>query len=157
MVFLPWTGIQEAYMEAAEGNQSEGIILMYKALGVIFFCAMIPVLFLFLASFKTAVPVSFSALLIVIALILQGAAYLHYPMVNLTKAAGALFIIVGISLVRSVHAAVRIDPYIFTQWYSALSVLLQEEGIKIVSVQMPTSVFSSNRALQLPVLPLPRM
>lgn len=51
-----------------------------------------------------------------IALIIQGTAYLN-PMVSLTKTAGALFIIVGVLL-----------------FYSATAVLLQEEGVKIVSV-----------------------
>lgn len=123
MVFIPWTGIKEAYAMEAEGNELMTIILLYKAVGILFFGAMIPVFLLFLASLRTAVPVAFSAFLIVIAAIIQGAVYLNYPMVSAQKAAGALFIIVGISL-----------------WYSALAVILNEEGIRI-----------------LPVFPLPRL
>jgi len=98
MVFLPWTGIQAAYLESA-ASPVEGLLALNKALGIVFFGAMIPVFILFLASFKTAVPISFAALCIVVALILQGSAYIHYPMVNLTKACGALFIIIGVVLV----------------------------------------------------------
>lgn len=123
MVFIPWTGIKAAYAEEAGGDPLLTVILLYKAVGIIFFAAMIPVFLLFLASFRTAVPVAFSAFLIVIAAIIQGAVYLHYPMISAQKASGALFIIVGVSL-----------------FYSALAVLLNEEGIKL-----------------LPVLPLPRL
>jgi succinate-acetate transporter protein len=94
LVFLPWTGIEAAYAESPAD-----LAMLNKALGILFFAAMIPVFVLFLASFKTAVPISVSALLIVIALILQGSAYLSYPMFNLTKACGALFIVVGVLLV----------------------------------------------------------
>jgi hypothetical protein len=123
MLFLPWTGIQGAYLEAANGSVLGGTVLTYQATGILLFGAMIPVFGLFLTSFRTAIPVASSALLIVIAAIIQGAVYLNYPMMAAQKAAGALSIIVGISL-----------------WYSALSVLLTEEGIKI-----------------LPVFPLPRV
>ncbi|UZJ55398.1 hypothetical protein CBS101457_004718 [Exobasidium rhododendri] len=116
LVFLPWTGIQAAYIESAT-SATEGALALNKALGIIFLCAMIPIFLVFLASFKTAIPTSFSALLIVLALILQGSAYLNYPMVSVSKAAGALAIVVGILLM-----------------YSALAVLLQEEGIKFLPV-----------------------
>ena len=120
LIFLPWTGIQAAYAESPET-----ILELSKAIGILFFIAMIPVFIIFMASLKTAVPVSFAALLIVIALIVQGAAYLDplNPDLARTKTCGALFIIVGVVL-----------------WFSALAVILQEEGIKI-----------------LPVMPLPRM
>lgn len=94
IVFLPWTGIEAAYSMSAED-----LAMLNKALGIVFFAAMIPVFVLFLASFKTAVPISLSALFIVIALILQGSAYLNFPMANLSKGCGALFIIVGVLLV----------------------------------------------------------
>jgi succinate-acetate transporter protein len=116
LVFLPWTGIQEAYLSEAT-SQAEGLLALNKALGILFLCAMIPIFLLFLASFKTAVPISFAAICIVVALILQGTAYLHSPMVTLTKACGALFIVIGIVL-----------------WYSATAVLLQEEGVKILPI-----------------------
>lgn len=95
MIFIPWTGIKAAYAEEAGGNELMTIVLLYKATGILFFGAMIPVFLLFLASLRTAVPVAFSAFLIVIAAIVQGAVYLNYPMINAQKAAGALFIIVG--------------------------------------------------------------
>ncbi|PWN92782.1 hypothetical protein FA10DRAFT_235938 [Acaromyces ingoldii] len=116
LVFLPWTGIQQAYLEEANGDVVMGLAELNKAVAFLFFGAMIPVFGLLLASFKTAIPLSISALLIVIALIIQGTAYLN-PMVSLTKTAGALFIIVGILL-----------------FYSATAVLLQEEGVKILPV-----------------------
>jgi succinate-acetate transporter protein len=123
MVFLPWVGIEAAYAEGAT-SELEGITALYKALGIFFFCAMIPVFIIFLASFKTAIPVSFAAFCIVVAFILQGSYYLKFPSeAHLMTGAGALAIMVGVTL-----------------WYAALSVLLAEEGIKI-----------------LPVLPLPRM
>lgn len=84
----------EAYAESATT-----LAELNKALGILFLMAMIPVFVIFIASFKTAVPLSLAALLIVIALILQGAAYLKYPMIGLTKACGALFIVVGVLLV----------------------------------------------------------
>lgn len=99
-MYIPWTGIQLAYVEAAEGDLLLARVMLYKATGIIFFGAMIPIFFLFLASFKTAVPVSSAALIITVALIVQGVAFIHYPMVDATKACGALFIMVGVTLVR---------------------------------------------------------
>ena len=118
MVFLPWTGIQAAYAEEAT-SPLMAIVELYKALGIVFFIAAIPgalcgrhgiravcadpgpsaVFIIFLASFKTAVPISVAALVIVVALFIQGAAYLDYPNVDLTKACGGLFIAIGVILV----------------------------------------------------------
>ncbi|PWN92623.1 hypothetical protein FA10DRAFT_270268 [Acaromyces ingoldii] len=119
LAFLPWTGIQAAYIGNAASVQ-EGMLDLLKALSLFFFCAMIPVFFIFLASFKTAVPVAGGALLIVVSLILNGANYIHYPMLELQKGCGALFIVVGIVL-----------------WYTALAVLNQEEGIKVPVFALP--------------------
>ena len=91
--------------------------LLPQALQVVFLVAFVPVFAVFVSSFKTAAPVSFSALLIVIALFLLGAAFKDFPRESLQTAAGALFIVVGVSL-----------------FYSATSVLLAEEGIKFLPV-----------------------
>jgi len=123
LVFLPWTGIQAAYIETSimeGGTQEEGVLALYKALGIVFLIAMIPVFAVWAASFKTAFPVSGGALLIVIALILQGVNLLEYPHMALQKASGALFIVVGVVL-----------------WYSALSTMLQEEGINVPYFPLP--------------------
>lgn len=60
------------------GTMEEGVLALYKALGIVFLIAMIPVFAVWAASFKTAFPVSGGALLIVIALILQGVNLLEY-------------------------------------------------------------------------------
>ncbi|UZJ53631.1 hypothetical protein CBS101457_002951 [Exobasidium rhododendri] len=122
IVFLPWAGIPAAYAAQASSPE-EAMIDLYKALGIVLFASSVPSFILFLASFKTAVPISVAALCIVTALLLQGSAYISFPLVAVTKASGALLIIIGAVL-----------------WFSAISVLLQEEGIMI-----------------LPVMPLPRM
>ncbi|PWN43946.1 hypothetical protein IE81DRAFT_321862 [Ceraceosorus guamensis] len=122
LVNLPWTGIQAAYVMEAEGNIPLGTKELYNALAVVFICSFVPVFIIFLASFKTAAPVSSAALFIVIALIVLGVGFKEFPAINLMKTGGALFILVGVTL-----------------FYSAASVLLAEEGVKI-----------------LPVLPLPR-
>lgn len=85
---------------------------------------MIPVFIVFLAAFKTAVPLAGGALMIVIAIILQGVNYLHYPMLELQKACGGLFIVVGATL-----------------FYVAVAVMNQEEEIMVVRMTclMPTS------------------
>ncbi|PWN87209.1 hypothetical protein FA10DRAFT_198096 [Acaromyces ingoldii] len=116
IAFLPWTGIQAAYIGKA-ASLEEGILDLYKALSLLFFCAMIPVFLVFLASFKTAMPIAGGALMIVIAVILQGTNYLHYPMLELQKGCGALFFIVGIVL-----------------WYLAVAIMNQEEGVPVVSL-----------------------
>lgn len=129
-------------------------------LGVFFFAAMVPILLLFLASMRTSIPVSSAAFFIVIALILEGAQLLEYPRLPLQKASGAFCILVGILL-----------------WYSALAVMLAEEGLKIVSTRMRPSglpvardekghhfltslagfAFALHTLVQLPVFPLPRV
>lgn len=128
LVYLPWTGIQNAYIlpaiEAANGNKEVGLAMgalaLYKAVGILFLAAMIPVFLVFVASLRTAVPVASGAFIIVIGLILQGVGYLHYPMENLTKAGGALFIVVGVIL-----------------WYAAVAVLMQEEGVNLPVFALP--------------------
>ena len=98
----------------------EGVLALYKALGLLFFVAMIPVFLVFLASFKTAIPIAGGAMMITIALILNGVNYIEYPMVNLQKGCGALFLIVGIFL-----------------WYMAMAVMNQEEGIPVPIFALP--------------------
>lgn len=91
---------------------------------VLWLIAMIPIFVLFLGSMRTAVPISFATLLLIIAFILQGVNLLYNGgMSGIQYASGAFFIIGGIFF-----------------WYTAVAVLLQEEGVKI-----------------LPVFPLPRV
>ncbi len=127
-IFLPWTGIQEAYIvpaiTAAGGNQQVGFAMgalaLQKAVGIVFFAAMIPVFLIFLASLRTAVPVAFGSFLIVIATILSGVEGLKYPNENLAKASGALYVIIGGLLM-----------------YSAMAVLMQEEGVPVPVFALP--------------------
>lgn len=126
--FVPWTGIQSAYIgaaiEAANGNMEVGLqtgaLALYKATGIVFFAAMIPVFIIFLAALRTAVPLAGGALLIVIGIILQGSAFLQYPSPTLVKADGAINIVIGCTL-----------------WYSAVAVMLQEEGVNLPVFALP--------------------
>lgn len=128
LVFLPWTGIQEAYIEAgikaAGGNQQQGLLLgvvsLQHALGIAFFAAMIPVFLIFLASFKTSLPIANGAFLITVALILIGAQGLKYPQPTLLKAAGGINCVIGGIL-----------------FYSAMAVLMQEEGVNVPVFALP--------------------
>lgn len=123
LLFLPWTGIQASYVYGA-ANPLAGVEELYKAFAMVYFISLIPIFLIFLASFRTSGPTSGASLSIVIALALLGAGYIKgAPQETLLKASGAFFIIVGISL-----------------FYAALSVMLAEEGLKI-----------------LPVFPLPRV
>ncbi|KAJ9475850.1 hypothetical protein PHBOTO_005936 [Pseudozyma hubeiensis] len=122
-LFLPWTGIQATYLTGA-ANQAAGVEEFYKAAAMVFFIALIPIFLVFLASLRTSGPSAGAALFIVIALGCLGGGYIGgAPNVAVLKASGAFFILVGILL-----------------FYSALSVMLAEEGLKI-----------------LPVFPLPRL
>lgn len=123
LLFLPWTGIQGTYVLGA-ANQLEGVAEFYKAAGLVFFVALIPIFLIFLASLRTSAPLAGAALLIVVALGCLGGGYIGgAPNLVILKTAGALFIIVGIGL-----------------FYAATSVMLAEEGLKV-----------------LPVFPLPRL
>lgn len=84
---------------------------------------MVPLFVLFLGSLRTAVPISVAILFIILAFILQGVNLLYNQNHGIQYASGAFYIIGGIFF-----------------WYTALAVLLQEEGVKI-----------------LPVFPLPRV
>lgn len=122
-LFLPWTGIQSAYVLGA-ANKLEGVEEFYKASAMVFFISLIPIFLIFLASFRTSGPVAGAALMIVIALGCLGGTYIHgAPNETIAKASGAFFIATAVSL-----------------FYAALSVMLAEEGCKI-----------------LPVFPLPRL
>lgn len=122
-LFLPWTGIQATYVLGA-ATQAEGVAEFYKASAMVFFIALIPIFLIFLASLRTSGPIAGAALTIVAALGCLGGAYISgTPDFVIMKASGALFIIIGVML-----------------FYAALSVMLAEEGLKI-----------------LPVFPLPRI
>lgn len=123
LLFLPWTGIQSAYLGGA-ANQLAGLKEYYQAAAIVYFVSLIPLFLIFVASFRTSGPVSGATLSIVIALALVGSAYVHgSPNFTLMKASGAFFIMTGITL-----------------FYTALAVMLAEEGWKV-----------------LPVFPLPRV
>lgn len=117
MLFLPWSGIQMAYISEANGEISSGVILLYKAVGIVFFVAIIPLFLILIGSFRTAAPIAAALFTIIIALIVQGSVYLNYPMQNAQIATGALFLVVGICM-----------------WYLALAVMLNEEGISLLPV-----------------------
>ncbi|PWY97945.1 hypothetical protein BCV70DRAFT_194577 [Testicularia cyperi] len=117
LLFLPWTGIQSAYLTGAD-NQLLGLEEYYKAAAMVYFISLIPIFLIFLASFRTSIPVANAALFIVVALALLGAGYIQgTPKESLLKASGAFFIIVGITL-----------------FYSALSVMLAEENFQVLPV-----------------------
>lgn len=119
VAFLPWAGVQSAYLSSASSLE-EGVLELYKALSFVFFVALIPVFIVFLAAFKTAVPLAGGALLICIAIILQGVNYLHYPMLELQRACGGLFIVVGVIL-----------------FYVSVAVMNQEEDIMVPVFALP--------------------
>lgn len=122
-LFLPWTGIQGTYLLGA-ANELAGLEELYKASSMVYFISLIPIFLIFLASLRTSGPVAGAALSIVIALGTLGGGYVTgVPNYTILKASGAFFIIVGVSL-----------------FYAATSVMLAEEGLKI-----------------LPVFPLPRL
>lgn len=122
-LFLPWTGIQSTYLLGAE-NPAEGLAEFYKGAGMVFFIALIPMFLVFLASFRTSAPIALACLFIVVALGCVGGGYIHgLPNRTVLKAGGAFLIIDGVLL-----------------FYSALSVMLKEEGWGV-----------------LPVIPLPRI
>ncbi|SPO30490.1 uncharacterized protein UTRI_06420 [Ustilago trichophora] len=126
MLFLPWTGIQATYVVggATQANPMAGVAEFYKAAAMVFFIALIPIFLIFLASLRTSGPIAGAALTIVAALGCLGGAYISgSPNEVIMKASGALFIIIGVAL-----------------FYAATSVMLAEEGWKI-----------------LPVFPLPRI
>ncbi|PWN47435.1 hypothetical protein IE53DRAFT_250873 [Violaceomyces palustris] len=111
LAFLPWTGIQAAYVGSVP-NPQLGVLAFYKGLSIAFFVAMVPVFLTFLASFKTSFPIANGALLIVLGLILAGIAFKDFPKAAIQKTSGAIFVIVGIVL-----------------FYHATAVMLKEEGI----------------------------
>lgn len=129
LVYVPWTGIQGAYIQTAVSMASangvteaqamqSGTEALYTALGVTFMVSMIPVLLLFISALRTAIPVAAAALFIVLSFILQGASYLKgQEIVSITKAPGAFNIMVAVLL-----------------WYSAVAVMLEEEGVKFLPV-----------------------
>ncbi|SJX66388.1 uncharacterized protein SRS1_16710 [Sporisorium reilianum f. sp. reilianum] len=123
ILFLPWTSVQSTYVLGAP-NQLAGVAEFYKATALMFFMALIPIFIIFLASLRTSGPVAGAALLIVVALGCLGGGYINgSPNHEVLKASGAFFIMVGVML-----------------FYAATSVMLAEEGLKI-----------------LPVFPLPRL
>ncbi|GAC76266.1 hypothetical protein PANT_20d00029 [Moesziomyces antarcticus T-34] len=110
--FLPWTGIQATYLAGGAAGLNE----YYKAEAMVYFIALIPIFLIFVASARTSGPVAGAALLITVALALLGAAYIGGAEdFMVAKASGAIFIIIGIML-----------------FYAALSVMLAEEGWKIL-------------------------
>ncbi len=122
-LFLPWVNIQASYLLGAP-TPTEGLAEFYKAVAIFFFIALIPIFLISLASLRTSVPVAGAALLIVVALgCLSGGFVDGYPNLTILKASGSFFIIVSAAL-----------------FYSATSVMLAEEGLKV-----------------LPVFPLPRL
>ncbi|CAO1625542.1 unnamed protein product [Sympodiomycopsis kandeliae] len=124
LTFLPWTGIQAAYTSSGPYPQpSYQNSALNQADGVLWLVAMVPLVILFLGSLRTAIPISIAMLFVVLAFILQGVNLLYNGSIHIQYAAGALFIMGGVF-----------------SWYVALSVLLLEEGVKI-----------------LPVFPLPRV
>lgn len=127
LVFLPWTGIQVAYVTAARGNLQLGALELYNALSVLFFVSFTPIFIIFLASFKTAAPVSSSALLISLALIMIAVSYKDYPREALLKAGGAFYIIVGVSLVSSC-AKKRGEAFLLTLWLALCSSTRQPQS-----------------------------
>lgn len=123
LLFLPWTGIQSTYVLASP-TQLAGVSEFYKAAAMVFFISLIPIFLIFIASLRTSAPVAGAALLIVIALGCLGGGYIDgAPQQTILKTSGAFFIMVGIAL-----------------FYAATSVMLAEEGLKV-----------------LPVFPLPRI
>lgn len=117
LLFLPWTGIQAAYLTGAE-NQLAGLAEYYKAAAMVNFIAMIPIFLIFLASLRTSVPVAQASLFIVVALILVGSGYISgVPNQTILTASGAFFMMTGILL-----------------FYAALSVMLAEEGLNVLPV-----------------------
>lgn len=125
-LFLPWTGIQSTYIVggATRANPFAGLEEYYTAAAMVYFISLIPIFLIFLASMRTSAPVAFAALTIVIALGCLGGGYIHGAAnAVILKASGAFFIATGVSL-----------------FYAALSVMLAEEGLKV-----------------LPVFPLPRV
>lgn len=126
VTFLPWAGITASYITAATGEgmtAADGLDEMRQAEGMLFLIAMIPIFILLLGSVRTSIPISITTLFIVLAFILQGAQLLGGGEVHVQYAAGAFMFMAGIIC-----------------WYITLSVLLQEENIKV-----------------LPVFPLPRV
>lgn len=116
LAFLPWAGIQAAYIGSAPSLLA-GVVDLYKALSLVFFVAFIPVFIVFLSALKTAIPLAGGAFLVCIAVILDGVYYLQYPSQEVIKTtSGALYIIVGIVL-----------------FYVATAVMNQEENIPVVS------------------------
>ncbi|EST07377.1 yaaH [Kalmanozyma brasiliensis GHG001] len=123
LLFLPWTGIQATYILGGT-SQAAGLEEYYKAAAMVYFISLIPIFLIFLASMRTSGPTSGAALMIVIALGCLGGGYIKGEAnQTILKAAGAFFIATGVSL-----------------FYAATSVMLAEEGLKI-----------------LPVFPLPRI
>lgn len=117
IAFLPWVGIQGAYIGAAP-SLAVGAVDLYKALSMVFFVALIPVFIVFLSALKTAVPLAGGAFLICIAIILDGVYYLQFPSQEVIKTtSGALYIIVGIILL-----------------YLATAIMNQEENIPVVCI-----------------------
>lgn len=117
LLFLPWADVQMPYILEANGELAEGVVLLYKAVGIIFFVAVIPIFLILVGSFRTAAPIAAALLTIVVALLIQGSVYLNYPNQQAQTATGSLFILIGICM-----------------WYLALAVMLNEEGIRLLPV-----------------------
>ncbi|SNX87788.1 uncharacterized protein MEPE_06499 [Melanopsichium pennsylvanicum] len=120
LLFLPWTGVQSAYIVggATQANPLGGVEEFYKAIAMTYFVSLIPIFLILLGSFRTSVPIAGAALTIVIAMAVFGSAYVDGSANStLMKASGGLFIFVGVAL-----------------FYSALSVMLAEEGVKLLPV-----------------------
>lgn len=123
IAFLPWAGIQAAYIAPAPSLLA-GVVDLYKSLSLVFFVALIPIFIVFLSALKTAFPLAGGAFLICIAVILDGVYFLQFPSQEVIKTtSGAIYIIVGIIL-----------------FYVATAIMNQEEDIPVVSIKTVQSL-----------------